>query len=169
LWINGDNFDHLVDRVRDHRRYKGLDPVTVEEDIVQQVCMRLGPAACREYEEYYPDKTDRVDAEMMQAINKTAINYLKSGMSLADEEEVQRRAEICRGCPFNVSAQGCSCSVFFKIVESLISKEKRLPGVNICSVCGCSLQLKTRFPSGTIDNGDLSFPAWCWQRLDNEV
>lgn len=166
IWITGDDFYSLRDRVKAHRKWKGIPDETADQDIIKQVCMRTGPGGCREYEEYYPDKTDQMTQENMFAFNRALMAFLKEKGQTVSEQEAQRRAEICRSCPFNKPAVNCSCSTFYKAMSALLPSKMKLEGLEVCSVCGCSLKAKTWMPESVVSasSDGTAFPKWCWQR-----
>lgn len=163
LWFSAGNLDELIGKVRSHRAYKGIPDDTIKQDIIDQICTRVGPGGCSSWDEYYPNRLESIDQDKLTNFNSTAFNFIKSGGKLVPREEAERRAEICRHCPFNISASQCSCGAFYKLLEAVLPASAGLPGLHLCSVCGCALKAKVWLPEETIDNGDVSFPGWCWQ------
>ena len=166
VWLHGDDFFSLVAQVRAHREFKGIQIDTLVDDVTTQVCQRLGPAACTEWDEYYPDKTDQLSQELMFSFNSAVLEFLKGGLQTVDATEASRRAEICRRCPFNKSTKTCSCSLFYKALNAALPASMKDPSLQVCSVCGCSLQAKVWMPENVINasSSGTAFPSHCWQK-----
>jgi hypothetical protein len=163
----------LVDMVVQHRRWAGLKPddaASVQLDVERQICMAQFPGVCHPEpgEDYRPLKniSRSLTVELVEAMSTAAFEFLKSGMRWADEATANRRADICRGCPLNFSPHACSCAPVWAIVRALIPSDRRLPGLSICAICGCSLEAKVLMPESVIakaDEGrDLRYPGYCW-------
>ena len=165
-----DSFSDLVKRVTDHRNYKGLPVDDVPRLIEDQICLGLGPDICnpRPGEDYRPikDLTQNLTSDMAAAANRSLIEFVKGGLQFNDRTESVRRADICRTCPFNKPASGCSCHTIYRMIELLIPKSRQQPGVSVCMACGCSLQAKVNMPDSVViasNSAATAFPPWCWQ------
>lgn len=169
-----DNYDDLIAQIIPHRKYKGLPVESVELDVQRQLCLGLSDAHCKaEPDEVYRPVTDltaRLTTGMALALGKTVVAALAEvaagKVPLASKEEAQRRASICRGCPFNKPASLCSCSAVYKAIEAAIPKDRMQPGISVCMACGCSLQAKVNLPLSVIQAGnspEVVFPPYCWQ------
>lgn len=166
-----DTFEELFSQVRVHRAYKGFPTDTLSEDIQRQLCTGLTPEHCKaeEGEDYRPvvDVTSSLTTEMALSVSKAIVAFLATGGEFVDKGEAERRAAICRGCPFNKPAKLCSCSFAYKAIESLIPADRRHPGISVCMVCGCSLQAKANLPLSVIAASlpaGMQLPSWCWQQ-----
>lgn len=87
------------------------------------------------------------------------------------QEEAERRAAICAGCPLNKAetwCAGCFMKALMGRVASMLggwatSSDAKLKS---CGVCGCKLSLKVWVPKGVMKYPDLKdrWPEWCWAR-----
>lgn len=101
------------------------------------------------------------------AFSSALIEWMKAGLNMVPKEESQRRAAICRGCPWNKTASACVCTTFFAVIDSLIPADRNEPGLQICTLCGCSLRVKALAPMSVVREGNpenLRLPEWCWQK-----
>lgn len=175
--IKGENLPQLVDLVSKHRAYKNLHPQdaeSVQKDIERQICTRLGSLECRSEgaaDTWVPRNPERniVTMSGVLGFSKAAFEFVKSGGALAPMEEVQRRAEICRGCPLNQPMTGCSCNVFYKTIDAVVSSERRLPGLHVCRACNCSLVAKVNLTKEQViisnEKRKITWPgSACWQK-----
>jgi hypothetical protein len=168
--LESGSYHSLILTVQRHRMYKKLgrqSTAEVMEDVDDQMCLQLGPAACGGDGEYIRDESRDMTLEKMQAAGAAMVEFLKNKGAMVSEEEAQRRAEICKGCRFNRPTKVCSCSPFFRVVEALLPARRKIDGLGVCAACGCSTTLKTQMPQEVIDasnkNAQVTFPSWCWQ------
>jgi hypothetical protein len=171
VWFRADTFDELRERVKVHREYKGISIETLDLDIQRQLCLRLGPEFCTPEpgEDYRPvkDLSASLTTSMAVSFGKFLMAHIAAGGEMVSKEEAERRAAICRGCPFNTPAALCSCSAAYKAIELAVPKDRKVEGVSVCSACGCSLQLKVNVPIDVIAKSlppDTVLPPWCWQK-----
>lgn len=176
--FSADTFGGLVEKVAEHRKYKGLDPEQTERLIESQLCMKLGYGTVCVKEPGDPepvtDRTTKLTGDMVVAINRAVFKFVGDGMNFVDAEESSRRAQICRSCPFNKPINQCSCSLFYKLLNGVLPPSRKLDGLEVCSACGCSLKAKVLLSADTIRQStqpDTKFPVWCWQKeiLDTEA
>lgn len=171
VWITGDFHDELVDRVIEHRKYKGLAPVDrhlVDLEVQRQICLGMPKGVCRgeKGEDYEPfeDRSRILDLTKIAQASATLIAWLGKGLGFVAPEESARRAEICRGCPFNKKAAACVCTPFFKTIDALVPQHRREPDLLICALCGCSLMAKVLAPIEVVREsvGAVRLPDNCW-------
>lgn len=167
----GDTLPELVRQVRAHREYKGLAVDSVALDLERQLCAGLDGDWCTPEpgEDYRPvrDLTAELTTAMALSLGKAITAFVAGGGQFVEKAEAERRAAICRGCPFNKPAKLCACSSVYGVVEVLIPKDRKEPGVSVCMACGCSLQAKVNLPAEVIAASlvkELVLPNWCWQR-----
>lgn len=165
-----DNFRSLCEEVERHRAYKGLPRETLAADIERQLCTALDLEWCRTEpgEQHRPVRDLTYELTPALALNamRAVTQFLKEGGVPVAKEEAERRAAICRGCPFNQPAKFCSCSAVYTTIEALIPRDRREPGLSVCTACGCSLVAKVNLPASAIAASlpaDLVLPQWCWQ------
>lgn len=171
LRFYGDTYEELRAAVKEHRDYKGFPVDQLDLDIQRQLCVGLTTEHCKpeEGEDYRPvvDVTSQLSTEMALSLSKAISAFLLRGGGFVDKAEADRRATVCRGCPFNKPAKLCACSFVYKAIEVLIPAERRVPGISVCMVCGCSLQAKVNLPLDVVAQSlpaDMNLPQWCWQQ-----
>lgn len=168
----------LVDMVRLHRLHKGLKPDDregVQLDIERQICLAQFPGVCHPEpgEEYRPlqDISRTLNLAKIESLSFAAFEFVKSGARMVDEETAQKRAAICHGCKFNHTPNACMCTPLWKFITSLIPDSRRIAGLQICAVCGCSIQAKILMPENVLrhaDEGrDIRYPDYCWNKHAN--
>lgn len=169
--FESDDYDHLVADVRRHREYKGLPVDDLDGLIQSQICLGLSTTECQpdKGEDYRPvtNLTQKLTADMALSANKALLVWLKGGFELVDQAEADRRAAICRTCPYNTPASGCSCHGIYRMIEFLTPSARRQPGLSVCMCCGCSLQAKVNLPAAAVSaslSPSVVTPVWCWQR-----
>lgn len=165
------SYVELISLVVLHRQYKGLPTETVDHDVQDQMCLSLDLRYCHPLpgETYQPvkDLSHGLHTEMALSANATITSFVKGGFRFCEPEEAERRAAICRSCPFNKPSSGCTCHAVYRLIEATIPKARMHPGISVCMACGCSLQAKVNLPAETVTASQphgVVFPEWCWQR-----
>jgi hypothetical protein len=169
--FSADDYDDLKRQVKVHREYKGFPVDQLDLDIQRQLCSGMSTEWCKPEpgEDHRPvrDLTSELTTGMAISLGKAITAFVAGGGQLVEKSEAEARAVKCRGCPFNKPAQLCSCSAVYTLVEALIPKDRKYPGISVCMACGCSLQAKVNLPLEVIGKSlppDLVLPPWCWQR-----
>lgn len=173
-----ENFKKLLATVVAHRQYRNLtptDPELVSLDIQRQICVRLGRLEC--HKEGKTDKwvpqdelRDYVTMSGVLGFSKAAIAFVKSGGAMATPEVSAARAAICAVCPLNQPMTGCSCNVFYKVLDATVPAARRIPGLHVCRACQCTLAVKVLLTEEQVvisnEGRDIKWPeADCWQRV----
>lgn len=177
--FSGETLTELADLVIAHRAFKGIMPLdkpTVEKEIQRQICAGMFPYICQaepgEKYEPFEDRTRNLDVDKIMSFTSTAFAFIASGGEMVSREETHRRANICRGCPFNRPAI-CICTTLYKMIASLVPESRREPGLAICGICGCSLAAKTLLPMSTIQQDNtqrnIRVPDWCWMKPSGQA
>lgn len=89
--------------------------------------------------------------------------------AFVSQEEADRRAAICLGCPKNIDPQGgCpACSGIHRLAEQVKGNRhsKHDGGLKSCEICGCMLKAKVWINSDILDKADagLEWPDYCWR------
>lgn len=170
-----DTLLELVEMVRAHRVYHGLKPddeASVQLDIERQICLGQFPGVCRPEpsEDYrpYKDISRTLTLAKIESLSHVAFEFVRSGAHFVGEEEAERRATICRGCKFNYTPNACLCTPLWKMIAALIPSKRKLEGLRICAICGCSLQAKVLMTDSVLkdaDQGnDFRYPDYCWNK-----
>jgi hypothetical protein len=173
--MRGENETDLVNMIISHRQWKGLQPVdfpTVKAEVERQICLGQERAICMPEpgEDFRPlqDLMHVPTIGKIMSFSRGVFAYFEQGGGYADDAEINRRAQICRGCKFNRPAKGCSCDPLYKLINHLIPAHLRKQGLHICGLCGCSLQAKCAMPAEVVaasnKGSGLRVPEWCWQR-----
>jgi len=173
LWIDDNtSLEKLAVKVSAHRKYKEIEPSDLESvtsDIETQICMRLDGDGCVGEGDVYKDQGFNLKLSNIESASKSLLKFMEMGGEFADPNEAGIRAEICRGCPFNRPAKSCLCNKFMKVVNDLVLKKgSPREGLDICGICGCSLQAKTNVPMEVVkksnEGKNFKYPEWCWQK-----
>lgn len=170
-WISAGNNAELQKKVTEHRAYRGIETINVAQDIEGQLCMVHGEKFCAKWKteqwEPFHDVSTEIGIQQVKDFSAFVIEKLQSKEPLASKEESEKRAAICRSCPFNKAAPFCACTPFYKAIESLIPEDRKEKDLHICGICGCSLRVKVLMPQGVVEkdneNKQRKYPAHCWQ------
>jgi len=171
-WIDcrGENFAALIERVVQHRRYKGLKPddhAAVQVDIERQLCLGIKNGCRPEPGDIeVKDQFRGITGDSIIAASRALFSFVKSGGQLVEKTESERRAAICRGCKFNRLSGTCMCNAVFALIKSIIPSSRIEPGLKACGVCGCSLEAKVLVPPDVLRDSEptpgYAYPSWCW-------
>lgn len=175
LWIKGDFFGELIDRVCEHRQHRQISPwdrANVELIVQRQICATAPRGVCKpepgEVYQPFDDKARSLSREMVLSASNAALTWMKGGGELVPKAEAERRAKICRGCPLNRPSPSWVCSVLCKTLDELVPAPRREPGLSICGICACSLAAKVLMPEAVVKvsnaGRNLRYPDYCWQR-----
>lgn len=177
VWVKAELLDELVAQVIAHRQHKGLTPTDTNSvllEIQRQLCLGAPKGVCRpeKGEDYQPlkDEARKLDLKAISAASATLIAWLKSGMGMVYKELSKARADTCRGCQFNRPVPNCVCTPFWKIIDALVPKDRREPGLSVCGICKCSLAAKVLAPANVVREGmptNLRLPSWCWVQKES--
>lgn len=101
----------------------------------------------------------------------TAKRWFTGGCELVDQQEAQRRADICQRCPMNMEVGGCSGCVDFAGQVLNVLGDRRVQGISTlrsCGVCACSLPALVFMPLEVLSkHADL--PGHCWQKQNSPI
>lgn len=157
----------LIDAVKAHMAGNGIkEPLTLELLMHDFMCHHV-PEWC---EEISHEKEAKVSAwKMMKSFYKAVEATWHEGQ--VPQEEAERRAAICAGCPFNAEqivnfCVGCSTrGLVAKIAVYIQSKQtSKDESLKICSKCGCDLKLKVWMQKKGMENPEIEWPEHCWMR-----
>lgn len=165
-------FASLVGKAAQHRQNMQIpaDPEWRLDEIVENsVCEALSPADRMAYCETGVRQRSAVGWREVLSFLKTAVSWVATGAELVTQEEAERRANICAGCPLNVSVGGCApCRVTVEEFRTTVLQRSTShdAGLQACGVCGCELKTAVHLPLENLRAGKphLTFPEWCWQK-----
>ena len=75
--------------------------------------------------------------------------WVGAGASSVSQEEAERRAEICVGCPYNIRVTGClGCSQMAEFLNLIggVQRTKHEDQLRHCGHCGCALTALIHWP-----------------------
>ena len=140
-----------VDQAKRHLQVNEREiPLTLEQDMEDQLCQTLEPGWCNYDNDARPRVTTNLGwGDVMEGI-QTFTKWIKSGFAYVSQGEADRRAEICARCYLNTNVSGCgTCQ---KLVEEVVGNKKTKYDsyLKACSVCKCFLRAKVHFPISTL-------------------
>lgn len=98
----------------------------------------------------------------------TVSRWIGAGGKWVAQEEAERRAAICVGCPNNKSLPGCwGCRGPLNWLKDMLGGNQTSHDSNLesCAKCFCNLRVKVHLPLDVIDNeGVTDLPDFCWMR-----
>lgn len=165
-------FLDLVKEIKDHRKANNfpLGP-NFEADVED--------ASCREMLQMFPNYEGCLDetggraaykgrswslSDVRHFLNVMAA-WISKGAQFVPQEEAERRAHICIGCPENVQLAAClGCSGVSSAVSAI--KGSRHTSVDdrlrTCNACGCQLAVKCWMPKEALKRDGVEYPPHCW-------
>lgn len=167
--VKANNLQELLRTIQRLRMAEGgdLNPgwhLRVQDDVCAQehnssLCIKVDDRESQQESVKYINRTD------VQRFFNAVKGFIASGGELVEQDEADRRAQICLKCPSNVPIRGCmGCSglipKLLKLTKGASTEyDKELKG---CGVCGCQLKAKVHLPTELSEDDDLEFPAHCW-------
>ena len=102
---------------------------------------------------------------------RSAMKWAANGGKMVDQEEADRRADICVSCHRHGAVTGCAgCRSFANWgFEMLANKHtKHDDKLTQCKTCRCELKIKVWLPLGAIADQDMdgSYPNFCWAKSE---
>jgi hypothetical protein len=95
---------------------------------------------------------------------KAMAKFAAKGFKLVEQEEAERRAEICAACPMQVETPSLcwGCHGIAGLLPKIVGARKtKLDGnLKTCGICGCYNSVSVHIP---VDKSDLNYPEWCWK------
>lgn len=166
-------FNDLVKKVIDFRSANSFDIGNPEQEIMDSICRNF-PSTCIDMPSVHNTPIERI-----KSFVQTLFNYFVDGAQLVQQEEADRRAEICVQCHANLDGgqartQGC-CGAkniedkTIEVTRKQILKEKKTSvddRLKSCFVCGCENKLAVWFPvKYLLKKEDANaFPVFCWRK-----
>lgn len=163
----------LVRDVNKHLKGNGIHvPADLNLEMMAEFCRVTSSPSCAESD---PDASERqrymtMASRFLRAVEDAVMN------GLVQQDEADRRAEICSRCPHNVKEKfrwcvGCAAqSAAAKLAKFALNKSTPHDGqINSCDVCFCNLPLKVWVRREGMDYPELRKDWWeeCWMREGN--
>jgi len=174
----------LLDRVKKHYEDNSLKlPDDWKERVEDQICRQLPEGWC-EYSDGKPARGAKsiLSAEsIVKGITSLATMAAESfsGVDVfVDQNEANRRAEICVRCYQNMTTNFCAGCGVMQTITSMVSKVKGSrttpldSNLYTCGMCGCRNEAivhvnKNILLSGEKSETTNSRPDWCWLKNDD--
>lgn len=165
------DFRSLVERVIQHRKANNLPvPFNIDDAVEMYICHER-PELCEDRSQT-PSQAQPLTLALAVRLTKTLI---AAGNKRADEDEANRRAEICAACTDNVEPTGCSgCNkpLVKKAVEFIVGGRKTAydSSLKSCKHCGCFNAAQVWIPldalQSVISEGENdNLPDHCWKKI----
>lgn len=160
-------FKSLVTAVRNHLVGNDVKiPDSLTEHISTWWCANVESHNCGE-----PTPAHVADVRTLaERFFRTFKSWVSDGGKKVAQEEAERRAAICAGCPFNIPESGWCSGCFMK--GMITSAAKLVSGwrtsqdarLKHCRICGCDNKLKVHVPTSAMHYPELAdrWPAHCW-------
>jgi len=170
--ITATSLPNLVAAVREHRIANDYPiQMDMEVEVEEGVCKEV-PEACHDKpRDLIPQ---RLTIANVVAFTMTLGESILKGNPRVEQDEADRRAVLCVGCPANVQAEGCGgCNsarlddVIGKITRT--GKTKYDNKLESCKYCGCLNRAQVWFPLEILQNHIKpeireALPAHCWKK-----
>lgn len=172
------SFNAFMDAIREHRLGNGY-PISADwqAEIINGICrdnLKMFPDYCQRSNQ--SSVVRRFSFGSSMSFLSMLWEWISAGRPFVEQEEAERRAEICSTCPFNQSLV-YSCGSCFTAIINLISKiigrrkTRNDSKLGSCGICSCSLQAAVHFPleaqqktlSEDIKNDFKSVISYCWK------
>jgi len=157
------------DKTRAHLTANGIPiPDNLRAIMQDQLCASLPPEYC----EYHDGKWVDLRLDWADIVRGTKALVLAAVGGFVHQEEAERRANICRSCPFNVRVGSCTACKASKYLIGEIAKKSTSNDAKLlnCGVCKCSLLAAVHVPLDVLTSTDdpahreLYPIEWCWKR-----
>lgn len=155
----------FLEKAFKHREANGLYTGGGWQDIVWDLLCRQNPQV-PSIDTEKPER--RMDFADVRRFAITLSNWLGAEEKWVAQEEAERRAAICAGCPYNVVVSGCwGCKGPLNwIVEMMGNRQtSRDADLQQCSKCFCTLRAKVHIPLDVMLEGQEpleDLPDFCW-------
>jgi hypothetical protein len=165
------SWNTMVLEVREHRIANGvlLSPGW-EDELESDVCKNYGPETCK-FVDSTPDNGPRsIHVSDVKNFLRVLGSWMTSGTGYVEQEEAERRAEICAACPKNQTIEGCTaCSNLVGTISAILGSRATKYDVVLkgCAVCSCSNQAQVHIPLDVLKKGvtqNMEFPDHCWKK-----
>ena len=172
-WIESDTFDNLVTAILNYRVTNKLEVGNVEGDVEAYICGRYPnhctPTGSGGTIEATPDE---VPKNLRERVSQWSANRYASigAIEFVTQEEAQRRANICEGCPHNTNWRfGCPPCIahadrdliMLRQANSVPNQDKLMG----CDICGHDNGTSNWMPLDKLQHAKKykeELPDFCW-------
>lgn len=171
-------FEGLVHRVGQVRTAMGARAgLSLREELEEMVCSQ-SPADCTAVDMTIPRKRNLTLSDVIRG-TKVLASFVAAGSQPVARDEAERRAQICRACPYNIRFP-TPCT---GVCGELLSLAQRVAGnqgtqydrsLFSCSICGCYcaaaiwIPLEHQCKGVTADMAkQFSAVPGCWKQCDS--
>lgn len=183
--IDGElSWDGLLSRVKEHYEDNSIPlPKDWKERVEDQLCRQLPHGWC-EYTDGTPTKGARpiLSAEGIikgiTALATMAIDKAAGKEVFVDQNEANRRAEICSRCYNNMTTNFCAGCSAMQTITGLVSKVRGArttpsdASLYTCGSCGCRNEAIVHIQRKVLLSGEKpetteARPDWCWLKTED--
>mgnify|MGYP006270111269 CR=1 FL=1 len=173
------NADELYRQIEAHYRANDIPlPDNWRELVEDQMCQRL-PAGWCQYDDGTPAagiteglSFDRI-MQGITSLSNMAAEAAKGGDPFVDQDEAEKRADICTRCFYNVPSGFCMGCGGARVILDMVAKVKgnrttsKDGALQNCGVCGCRNDAIVHVKRNILLSGENpdttnKRPAWCW-------
>ena len=152
--IHGTTFEMVLNRARDKRRANSI-PIGLEfDDEIEEVCCNKYPQECEVNKRTLGIPSVSPGLYDVARASAIMIKHKVSDSDLVSQEEANRRAQICRNCPFRAQMT-LPCSRCFSALENVVGWITGSRGtpydekLSACGICKCYLSASVWLPLST--------------------
>lgn len=168
--MNANSWEGLLDQVAKHRRSNNLPvPFNLSDIVAKQLCERQPEACVKREIKHNPNS--KLDLNVALRFTRT---LMSAGLKRVDQQEADRRAEICASCPDNIEPQGCTpcrASVIKRVINLTVGDRQTTYDSELksCKYCGCFNKAQVWFPLESLqktitDAENQALPEHCWKK-----
>ena len=175
-WIDDQALPDLVAKVVHHMAVNEIyTPPDIQDRIQHQICRRIEPGKCRIRVPDGVELSSRLTLGQIVAGTQTILRWILSGAKKVDQEEADRRSDICARCDANQDTSSCSAcgnDQVRTLVEKAFGSQqtKNHDKLFFCMSCGCALRASVWCP---LDIQQKYMPAEinallpddCWKKV----
>lgn len=177
-FIWGGDLQNLVAKVHEFRVINGLPLGDPEAEIQDYICRTRG-AQCVPANPAKPLPGRKARGGDVARFLSAMASWMENG-GYVEQDEAERRAEICAGCQYNTPVDDAGCFGCFglaaRVMQVIGNRKTRLDGsLQFCGVCGCNNAVQAFVPMDVLAKAhkleqfpeDIGLPGQkipCWKR-----
>jgi hypothetical protein len=172
------SIEDLFRKVEAHYKDNAIPlPSDWKDRVEDQICRRLPAGWCNYSGEKYVGFQPQLSAETIlkgiKSLSAMALAAVKGEEVWVDQNEANKRAEICSRCFYNMSSNFCGGCATGQAIREMVSKVKGSrstpsdANLQSCGVCGCKNEAIVHVNRNLLLTGEKSEttarrPDWCW-------